>query len=82
MKFILNLVALAFLVFLVKSAPSNDSEWENYKNKHGKSYSESEYSLRKQIWKDKKAKIDKHNELHNKGRASYRKGTNQFTDMV
>ncbi|XP_013412350.1 cathepsin L1 isoform X1 [Lingula anatina] len=60
-----------------------DSEWETWKNFHGKSYRTSnEESYRRAIWEDRLQWIAKHNREYDMGLHTYSVGSNQFNDMT
>ncbi|XP_051050115.1 protein CTLA-2-beta-like [Phodopus roborovskii] len=62
--------------------PSLDAEWEEWKKKFGKSYSQDEEGRRRALWEEKKKKIEKHNVEYEQGKVSYSLGLNQFSDMT
>ncbi|XP_013412321.1 cathepsin L1 isoform X4 [Lingula anatina] len=60
-----------------------DSEWETWKNFHGKSYrSYDEELYRRAIWEDRLEWIAKHNREYDMGLHTYSVGSNQFNDMT
>ncbi|KAM8708946.1 hypothetical protein ACLKA7_015850 [Drosophila subpalustris] len=59
-----------------------EAEFESFKEMFNKIYKDvSEHDQRKQIFKDNKELIDKHNEGHAAGEKTYKMGVNQFTDL-
>jgi len=58
-----------------------ESEWQDFKSKHGRTYSEDEEVMRKQNFMDNMKKIEMHNYLHDKGQTTYRLGINEYADM-
>jgi len=58
-------------------------EFELFKVKHQKSYDDYNVEqLRKQIFKDNKEQIDRHNKRYAAGKETYKMGVNQFTDLL
>ncbi|XP_040612161.1 protein CTLA-2-beta [Mesocricetus auratus] len=62
--------------------PSLDAEWEEWKRKFEKTYSQDEEGHRRALWEEKKKKIDKHNVEYEQGKVSYSLRLNQFSDMT
>ncbi|MEJ1284912.1 hypothetical protein NN561_015902 [Cricetulus griseus] len=61
--------------------PSLDAEWQEWKMKFGKSYSQNEEGHRRALWEEKKKKIEKHNVEYEQGKTSYSLSLNQFSDL-
>ena len=76
----MKLCLILLLVGLALSAPSVEDEWQRWKEKHGKKYSnEFEESIKKAVW----FRAYKHTEEHNgAGVHTYTLGLNKFSDMV
>ncbi|XP_040612164.1 protein CTLA-2-beta [Mesocricetus auratus] len=62
--------------------PSLDAEWEEWKRKFEKTYSQDEEGYRRALWEANKKKIDEHNAEYEQGKVSYSMGLNQFSDMT
>jgi len=81
----LSLVAVLMVVAVscVASFDSNlDAHWENFKKTFGKVYDANEEASRREIFEFNVAKIVKHNLEHDLGKHTYRKGLNQFVDLL
>lgn len=60
-----------------------DEEWKTFQLEYNKSYdNEYEEQLRRQIFKDNKQKMDKHNRRFVLGLETYEMGMNQFSDLL
>ncbi|XP_040612162.1 protein CTLA-2-beta-like [Mesocricetus auratus] len=62
--------------------PSLDAEWEEWKRKFEKTYSQDEEGHRRALWEASKKEIDKHNVEYEQGKVSYSMSLNQFSDMT
>jgi len=81
----LMLFAVSLLAAITAASPANVTmeEWNLFKAKHGKVYSESvEEKFRMKIYIQNKALIDRHNRLANLGHHSYFLKMNQFGDLL
>jgi len=80
----LSLVALLVVVSCVAAFDSKlDSSWENFKKTFGKVYyAPVEDNRRREMFEYNVAAIVKHNLEHDLGKHTYRKGLNQFADML
>lgn len=84
----LMLFAVSLLAAITAASPVNVTveEWNLFKAKHGKVYSESEGSVeekfRMKIYIQNKALIDRHNHLASLGHYSYFLKMNQFGDLL
>ena len=83
MKFLI----FAFIGLAVAMAASSNSDnhkhWNEFKQHHKKNYSSPhEEELRKEIFLNKKAHVDQHNEKFQKGEVPFSIGLNEFSDMV
>ncbi|KAL7732356.1 hypothetical protein ACLKA6_004340 [Drosophila palustris] len=83
--------AISILVFVLIGCAQSiityqdvlNDEFEIFKLEHEKTYdNDYEEQLRKQIFKDNKELIDKHNERYAAGEETYEMGVNQFTDLL
>ncbi|KAF6211586.1 hypothetical protein GE061_012099 [Apolygus lucorum] len=65
-----------------RGVPNLDSEWENYKKEHGKSYSSpNEEKIRRELYFKRKDDIEEHNARYKQGLTSYSMKLNHFSDM-
>ena len=77
---LVSLAVVALAAFA--SAHSLPSEWEQFKNKYGKTYSGAEEKIRKNIFDKNVEKIAAHNALHAQGKKSFTVAINKFADLV
>ncbi|XP_055485245.1 protein CTLA-2-beta-like [Psammomys obesus] len=64
------------------SDPSLDVEWQEWKMKHKKTYSQDEEGHRRMVWEENKKKIEEHNAEYEEGKASFCMGLNEFSDLT
>ncbi|KXJ80679.1 hypothetical protein RP20_CCG023928 [Aedes albopictus] len=80
MKCVLILLVIAVVVFAAPSEGEEDA-WTSFKGRHGKRYNGTEEHRRRGNFNMNKARIDSHNRRHDHGGASFRMGTNKYSDM-
>lgn len=74
---------IAILALIVMSVTADQTLWENFKQKYGKSYGNAVDE-----WKHMKTFLEnmrnnaKHNELFEAGKSTYEKGMNEFSDLT
>ncbi len=83
----MKLLILLALVYIASSSPmtqtnSDNDEWDNYKQKHGKFYNLEDDAARKEIFIQNTKAHKEHNDRFDKGEVSFKVGPNKFTDMV
>ncbi|KAG9489493.1 hypothetical protein GDO78_005462 [Eleutherodactylus coqui] len=79
-KLVLILSAVIACVF---SSKLLDQEWQAWKAKHEKKYSNfRDEMFRRKAWEETWHKVQKHNELANQGLSKYRMAMNKFADMT
>ncbi|XP_049999354.1 testin-2-like isoform X1 [Alexandromys fortis] len=84
------MIAVLFLAALcleVDSAfttlgPSLDAEWQEWKTKHGKTYTINEESLRRTVWEENFKMIELHNREYLKGKHDFTMAMNAFGDLT
>ncbi|XP_078698624.1 cathepsin L-like peptidase [Branchiostoma floridae x Branchiostoma belcheri] len=76
------LVLLASVAMATAASLSFESQWEAFKIKHDKAYSEKEEYARRLIFQDNLKTIETHNQQADAGKHSYWLGVNQFADMT
>jgi len=81
MKSIIILACLCFSAALAFKSELN-SEWNLYKQVHGKKYSPSENLKRRVIWEARLDEVAAHNRKFDLGLESYTKGVNMFADLT
>ncbi|XP_076429632.1 protein CTLA-2-beta-like [Peromyscus maniculatus bairdii] len=62
--------------------PSLDAEWQEWKRKYEKTYSQDEEGHRRMVWEENKKKIEEHNAEYEQGMASFCMGLNEFSDLT
>ena len=62
--------------------PTLDEDWEDWKNTHSKMYESQEEVLRRAIWEDNVALINKHNSEYSLGKHTYTMQINHLGDLV
>jgi cathepsin L len=72
-------VALSFRVVFDQSL---NEQWEAYKVKFNKDYSQDDEQARRIIWEENIKRISQHNLRHDLGLHSYRLGLNHYADMT
>lgn len=80
----LNLVFVLVVCFIYSANCSSiDLGWNNFKIQHKKVYEDSSENLeRMRIWIKNKRIVEAHNQKFKKGKVSYKKALNQFSDMT
>jgi len=58
-----------------------EAKWSEFKENHGKTYSDDMESHRKSIFLSNLKRIEMHNILHSKGHKSYTLGVNEYADL-
>ncbi|KAG5680027.1 hypothetical protein PVAND_009560 [Polypedilum vanderplanki] len=87
MKVLIPLLVLILLSFEYSSARHISTpimaqkQWEDYKLKFNKKYSDEEDPERFAIFTETLKQIEEHNEKYNKGEVSFSMGVNQFADL-
>ncbi|GBL99439.1 hypothetical protein AVEN_214768-1 [Araneus ventricosus] len=77
-----------FALFVVAASrhiqldPKLNEHWENFKKVFGKVYDETEEVSRRMIWEQRVSDVVRHNLRYDLGFHSYRKGINEYSDMV
>ncbi|XP_056428556.1 uncharacterized protein LOC130368635 isoform X1 [Hyla sarda] len=78
-----KLVLILSAITCVLSSQLLDQEWEAWKAKHEKEYSNFHQEMyRRKAWEATWHKVQKHNELANQGLSKYRMAMNKFADMT
>ncbi|XP_057643068.1 protein CTLA-2-beta-like [Chionomys nivalis] len=62
--------------------PSLDAEWQEWKRKYEKSYSQDEEGHRRMVWEENKKKIEEHNTEYEQGKSSFCMGLNELSDLT
>jgi len=76
---LISLAVVACAVYV--SAYSHPSDWEQFKAKHGKTYSGAEEKVRKNIFNRNVEKINAHNALYAQGKKTFTMAINKFADL-
>ena len=78
----LFLVLFECIPYLAKANEELETEWSNFKTKHGKSYKHpNEEARRKKIFKEKLSFVKKHNAEHAQRKHKFTVGINEFSDL-
>ncbi|XP_040611172.1 protein CTLA-2-beta-like [Mesocricetus auratus] len=62
--------------------PGLEAEWEEWKRKYEKTYSQDEEGHRRTVWEENKKKIEEHNAEYEEGRTGFCMGLNEFSDLT
>ncbi|XP_041515909.1 protein CTLA-2-alpha-like [Microtus oregoni] len=62
--------------------PSLDAEWQEWKRKYEKTYSQDEEGHRRMVWEENKKKIEEHNTEYEQGKSSFCMGLNELSDLL
>jgi len=81
MKFLTLFCLIVVAIVAVTATEHDDKEWQEYKQKYEKVYSDAdEDSRRKELYFKRKADIEAHNKKFDAGEVTYSQGINHLTD--